>query len=1180
MPFPTVISAPNLNIIRNRQYSATPYVLLNPNDIVFAAQVNQVVFDSTFAEVEFNNVTDGVITDVLDGFTVYIWDTSATVPQFKREAIFIGRARGNQSAGTTLKINESSAALVDDLYITVVKDVAIREKLGNYINRIMKVDWNISYRELPVRITGLKSAYADVLFGGVADFTFPAVGSVTNVGQSVSSWLWNADGGSFINGTVATDAQPDIRYNAAGVYWPRVVVTDNWANEWWFTMPVFVISPDFSDSFVVTGIDQMVINADYKNGYDLRFSVFSDEMVNTPDGNFCAVLNIDDYAGVSTPILDDIAFVGRAFRDIPAHTVDPQNARLTQSPFTIHGILPQIGRLRSPDIALRWNDSPDEFGEIEDMTQWRAATFLLGEFSTVLNRCSLTFDVEDNTYQNKEDSTSKESLLDATNKLLAGRLAWLNQAAAGELHGARNANFLSIADRNALDVIAVLSDNDTFSANIEHEQQLAAGQITGFAGGYNTSDDTLRVLRATAPAVASLDAQNIAAPINNILLDSDKNLTQQKGEIEQITADALADKNLRDLPRLNILDGFWFLSPTNFQWYRYQPGSEDTNRGIDYTADRFLMMRKTMRFDNQLPTWLMSVNLAMETRGVSAKTISQVEPGAQTVAVPFVPGLSAYPSFPSLPSLWQVPGGTAEDELPIKPGDLDAVQTPIEPGLGTDKGGGNQTTQSLQGNDVAWWNASVVKRATNFCETSNPAWKEIFTATSGYSIKDFKFDPFSKRAYVLENDGAGNNNFWNTPDVTQSIVDWTTSATDLNDGVDYDVIRTTATKNRIMIFATSDLGIGGGANFSIDLLNGNGQGDLTGSERPATHASPVSNGVAVYDSGNDRFNSIFPGSGLGAAGNTEFLSPPGVTWTKIQCLYKSAKGLNPSGESVHQIRLDTTNLDTNNIPGGGGEKDVAMSSGIISQIGAVIVFHGSANGATAPYARLFSVHLEGDNNVNQTLFRRSTNAGASFSGGYVAGAEITAGAVPGYDTSAASNETYLPADDNIVEYAGTTKSGNKPGGDSAGTYAKAIWSYGTNAQQDTVFATNAAFGGDTLFKTVNDVQQAITPSFGGFDGIVLGRDSMCMSRVSDEHIWYLADHNGTPKLSYTDDGGSNWTQSAQAFTTDAIYMRVKDTGVKQVYIAQNATIFYSDDGGVTFVEKTPPATGGIGIEVR
>jgi hypothetical protein len=1153
-------------------------LLVNPNDVVFAAQVNQSTFGVKFASVTFDNITTGAITDVFDGFTVYVGDTTDI-----RKASFVGRARGDGSAGTTLNINETSAAFTDDQFITVVKDVAIREKLGRYVSKVMKVDWDITFRQLLPRVTGLKSAYVGILSGGQVDFTLPAVGKVTTAGASISSWSWDADGGSFVNGTVSTDAQPDIRYTTAGVYWPRVTVTDNGGRSNWFTMPVFVCSSDLSDSFIVDGLEGIAITANINNGYQMNLAYYSQEMESVADQTFVALWAVDDYNGSSTAILDEIAFIGRLRRATTGHSVDNQYGILPNTNFVCDGVLTQMGRLRSPQAAMIQDASPTEFGEIATMTQWRAASYILTEFSTVTNVSSVLFDVEDNTYRNRQDSTDDNSLLVSINNLLSGLNSRLNAAAQGELYAAHNANFQSDAARNALDTITTFTDNDTFSQRINREHVETTGRITAFAGGYNTTDGKLRVLRATAPAIASGEGQGTGT-LNGILLDDDQSLDDQKSEIEQIAADALADRNPKDSVTIDILDGYWFVTPANFQWYGYIGAITENNRDIVYNAsDRFLLTSFTLRFNNQLSSWDCQVALTHETQGTDAQVISQVAPGAIPTPLPAIPSLPAYPSFPALDSLYLPTGATEDDEPPVKQGDGEIIASPTDPFSSQNKGDGSETTETLTGNVGAIWNANNVWIADNLGQPGLPNWREVYN-NSGTNIKDFKFVPSLDKAYVLENSGADDSNVFKTDNVRESIITWTSQSTTLDD-LEATLLRPAGNTGVIMYGIAPQFS--GGPTFTIDLLNSNGQGDLVGSSLVPTHSGTVSNFVGVYNSGNDRFDGGV-GSNGGLACNIEWPIPPGVRITDVTFNVSWGNNwLGDTGERRCSIEIflngASNHRQDQDLPHGLAKPQAGSANveipGTISKSGDVLLLHAAVEDDITTYLRINSVQIKGTALADYSATRFSDDSGDTFDPLVAVG--LMSLGDGSFDTRnalrvLASREVSVRR----AATAGALYTTNADQGSTTPQWAKAIWLFGGGSDDNYLVALNSSVG---LYKIWNNVRTNITPNDGANDGFALGPNSICMSQSSDEHAWFIGDFGGTTKLAYTSnlqDVTPTWTFSAQAFTAAAIHIRVKSTRTDVVMVAQNDTFHVSIDGGVSFSQKTIPATGIIGVEIK
>jgi hypothetical protein len=1172
MPFPSVLTSGNKATIRAGQYSTTPLLLVNPNDIVFAAQVNQATFSSPFASVTFDNVNGayGAITDVLDGFTVYIGDTTDI-----RKATFAGRARGDQSAGTTLNINETDAALSDDQYITVVKDVAIREKLGRYVNNVMKVDWDITFRQLLPRVTGLKSAYVDVLASGQADFTFPAVGKATTSGATISSWLWNADGGTFVNGTSSTDAQPDIRYTTAGVYWPRVTVTDSGGRENWFTMPVFVASSDLSDSFIVSGIEQISITASIQNGYQMNFSYFSNEMETVAEQTLIALWARDDYNGDTDPILDNITFVGRLRRETTGHTVDNQYGRLPDTPFVCDGIIAQMGRLRGPQTAMVNDATPTEFGEIATMTQWRAASYILTEFSTITNVCSTLFDTEDNTYRNRQDSSDDNSILVSVRNLLKGINNRLNSAAQGELLAARDANFLSDTARNALDTITTFTENDTFNQRINREHVNTIGRVTTFAGGYNTTDDTLRVLRATAPAVASGEGQQTST-LNAILLDNDQTLTEQQAEIEQIAADALADKNPKDNVQLALLDGYYFLSPTNYQWYGYTGTVNDNNRQITYDSnDRFLLTSITIRFNNELGTWDYTGALTHETQGTDAQVVSQIAPGSTPTPLPAIPGLPAYPNFPALDSLYLPTGATEDDTPAVKQGDAEIIESPTDPYSAKNKGAEGQDTETLQGNVATIWSTDVAYEADNLGLPASPNWRTVWDKTSA-NIREFKYVGGTNKARILENDDTDFNSYvWNTENIRESNPLWSVSSSTIDSLEAYEM-RITGQAG-VIIYGISDEFLG--PSWTINQLSGNGTAYLSPSDLITPHGSSK-NKPAVYNSGTDKYDTVKVNADLeGRAGNVQMTIPPGTTLTEFSVQWEGQRVGGIGGERLCEISMDGVSIYTLGF-GGGGAVQLLTSGPQVPSVttGDTLLIHCSIDTALG-YARLNSFQLKGTSVADFAATRYSDDDGNTFANSVSVGLmDLGDGSMDvrsGSHVLAAKNEQVKESALPGLTYDDADQ-GNTPS-----QFAKALRLFGDGSDEDYLLAPDGGSVG--LYKIVNNVRTDITPNDGASDGVVVGPGGLDMSQVDNEHAWFLGNFGGTIKLAFTSnlqDVTPTWSFCSTTFSANAKYVRVKASRTDIVMVADNTTVYYSDDGGATVTAKGVPAAGIIGVEIK
>lgn len=1193
MPFCDVLTSQQKTNIRANNFYSSAYILINPINIVFAAQVNQTIFATTYAELSFNNVTTGAITNVKDGYTIYISNSSEDAIN----TVFELRARGNGAAGTVLKINETSFDIQNDQYIVVVKEVVGREKLGRYINKTAYADWDITFRQLLPLVTNLQSAYAGKLSGGSATFIFPAVGFATTKSATISSWLWDADGGSFVNGTVATDAQPDIRYTTAGVYWPRVTVTDNGGRSNWFTMPVWVLSEDMADDFIIKGVDALSITSRTDVGHELSFTGFSQEFAALPRRSVIAVYEEPSYNGTKAAIVDNILFIGRLRRATPKNSVQDTSGQSPDTDFICEGFLGQMNRIRCPSLALTFDTTPTQFGEISYMTQWRITVFILSEFSTFLNLCSLRFDDETEAYLNASDSTEDKSLLASVNSILSARKSALNNARTGEFYAAQSAVFLSASGRNGLDTIHQFTTNDLFQFSDQTDPVPQVGSVELFGGGYKSSNGELQIIRSVAPAVASLEAQGGVKPVNGILLASDASETARKAEMNQFAGNELADANPKDTPQLDILDGFYFICPTNFQWWGLILNANDNNYGITYTSnDRFLLESVTIRYLNDFNTWDVSIAQTKETQGVGAKTLSQVQPGVIDPGLPTIPSIPAYPGFPALDTIF-LPTGYNEFNIPsIGQGGGAIVISPLQPSIDND-------AATKKGSVVMIADIEELYLTRKFTESDDPPWgSAVFTAESGYEIRDAKFDPHSNGAYVLTTDGNSNTKFYRTDNIFESVPEW--DEVEFSD-IEYSTIRITAEPGELYIFGIDDRV----PPSSVTFLNTNtdvvGELELLPSSLNSPH-SGSSNAPGYYsDSGSYNLMEGSAGTNGGVACNVEMSVPARAIIKQIRYYAQSARpGAATNGERTCEVSLDGVNIGGTNAFGAGtwafptaplsgtGTLNIVKGSGLsLSLTGSTLLFHVSidkkqSDGARAAISQI-TVWME-DSGKDMPAFRRGTNYGRSkldWDGLKTCGTEITSPGQPGYDTGAIDTTVLLGADDVVrgTDNYGITF-GDKVGTDTTGTHAAAIRAYGKQSNVDTIIATAAIFDTD---KTVLSIENAspvdITPDDGVDKGIVVNRNCLDMSRVSDDDISMIADFGGTIKFCYTDDrGATSWIFPTTGISSGANYLRIKQDNTKQVYVADVAVARYSGGGGATgtWHIKTTPLTAMILIEVR
>src|SRR3990167_1790724 len=145
MPFNAALAAGQITQVRQTEQWFEHYLLVNPNDIVWQAQVNEVLSATNYAEFEWTNTLQGVRANVIVGQIILI-TTSTT--DFS-EPVIRGRVRAAPGA-TTVYINEVGADIDATMYITVIDDFDLVERVGRIsIDGTLYKDYDDTYTNLP-----------------------------------------------------------------------------------------------------------------------------------------------------------------------------------------------------------------------------------------------------------------------------------------------------------------------------------------------------------------------------------------------------------------------------------------------------------------------------------------------------------------------------------------------------------------------------------------------------------------------------------------------------------------------------------------------------------------------------------------------------------------------------------------------------------------------------------------------------------------------------------------------------------------------------------------------------------------------------------------------------------------------------------------------------------------------
>lgn len=1161
MPFPTILSAGDKTKIREGNYFADVYLLCNPNDEVFVAQINQTVFASAFAEITFDGVTVGAITDVLDGFSVYIGDT-----QDIRAASFIGRARGDQGAGTILKINETSSSLQNNQWITVIKDIGLNEKLGRFNEGVITVDWDQTFRLLRPYMTNAPSVQAIILSGGIADFTFPGTAVASNSGASISTHLWSPDGGSFTGGTNSASAQPQIEYNSPGVYWPRDDFTDNNGVSNFFTFPVFVLSATLDDAFIFTGVESVSITDELGSGYNATLNYFSDELEDLAPSTLAVILTLDHYGSDTSPIIDNIEFIGRFKFESPQAEVSEENSVILDTGFQLEGVLAQMGEINSPIVALTNVAAPSIFGEITALTPWRGLVYIASEYSTLSNIHSLLFGDVSDTFENWEEGTEERSLLDSLNNMMRAINGTITQAAQGELQIERDARFLPSSDRSSLPTITTFTVEDLLSFSLTLAHKKGVGKAEGFGGFYNTTSGELQVLKAEAPAIASGRGQR-TTELRKQLLTADSTLASAKTELEQRTANQLAFKNPFYKGVFGILDGYHFLSASNAAWYLFVISTEFNNRDISFDATtRWLLVSVTKIYDNELGSWTTQGRIEEETEDLDAQTVSQIPPGDLGYPLSITPPINAYPGFPTTPGLFLPNEGNEdpEDSPPIEEGEAEEV---LEPEVS----GEVPSSQEIAGNVVAAWNATQLHLCTNFGVVAFPNWRNKTPPIPGdHFLTDFKFDPNNNSGYALSNNGSVST-FWKTGNILSDIPSW--ESVELGSHI-FQSVAPTGELNKLYAYGAGSGAAGTVYDFAID--NGGWIAGIINTPAGGIYIAGTFWSFTNVLQGFSKKRTIDIRKLIGA-----------TTITSIEMVYNLTKGTIEAPDFSFGIVFYL------NAGAGPNAVETVIFDDLVDGTDLIHRWDGSFSNATQVEVKLTSDDFSGaGGRIGVCRIKKITLNGSaamtvySDDGGDSFEDAVRVGISPGTEAGAsalitASIDKVLAASENFInEATGGGEYSEEADGDVTGTYALAIFIRIDEADLSYVFGTAAFLGGESLFSVEGGARIAISPEVAAVKGTLVSPNSVHLPRIDETFIAVLALFSGVLKLAMSSDGGIFWTASGSGVSGSANYIRVKNTKANQIYIADGNTIKYSSDGGVSLVSKAAPSASLLGVEVK
>jgi hypothetical protein len=1176
MPFPTAaISAGNLNLLRNTAnavpaYRGAQYVSVDANTVVLACQIAAVSNFDGIGEFGYYNITAGAVADVMPGMTIWFSRTNDI-----RAAYRAGRIRDIVNIGSGIHMNETSAPLAVDDYVFIVDDHQIWPKLGREIAQVFYVDYDITFRQLLPRITGLQRAYANWVTSGFYEIAFSSVqGYAMTSGATISSYLWDAADGTFVVGNSASQ-NPTIKF-PPGERYIYLTVTDSGGRT--LTRAVKIFAHDPSTYPPALGFSGATWGcSDPKAGWEASCEAF-DGVEDLLDRTLVVFWSDETIGGTDGSIGNNVNWVGNIRQEANRGRTDEQSSYVADVAFSLEGTAQQLARLHKMLVPMTNVAAPTVWGEITNLTPWRAFWYAASEYSTLPNVCDVAIDDVTNTYLAQGMTTQGNSLIDVFNDIGVSINSHIEFAPTGEVQFVRDLRFRSTAARSAATVIASWTTTDfTNELSIEVEHVETTGRVDASGGTYNSTAAQVTASLALWPGVAQNYPDGQSSLTRQILT---ANLTMAAAETELNARAGRAGGIANPTDRIGTQhpDGYGqaFLVPSFGYYWKWILAAATNIRNRAYTtSNRFFLVSASMSHDNTAgtrevrATYIEDIDeTTLAAPGVSVHYPPQ---GEIDLSIPDIPPFDAFPNIPEEPLWFDETTATVGDEIP----DPNTIGGPV----------------LRDGNTVFYGNATEVWLTQNFIKAAKP--KSIDVTPIGITaIQMGLLDqrPGERGAWLLDYDsGADVSSVWYTEDVYNAAPDWFQGA-ELEG--QYKLIRQTS--GGIALYGPN-----------ITAASSTITDDLTTALGPQTGTVSASNpfsmwAVTVTNAGEYSATGGRTGGGSILGENTGYIDSGAAkaeacafidlgaeyTVTDASFWYKNALDNQPFAV-VFDFFDDTKTFISATTFDSGSDSSTAYQQATFSGSVAGVRYIGfSCTNNTAdgnPSIDDLSVtYTIGAGSGAKVAF--SSNNGDSYSG--IISVGTSPGATGGFDAARSGGVTIAAADEQA--YKATTLGGaySTLGAGGATTGSDPIllilpyYAWGSTTTKnypdstpDYLLGSAALVSSEALWKVTGaGSSTAITDSTGGNKVIPVGPNSA--TTVYGTKIAYIGTAGGTRYLSISTNTGTSW--SRVAIGANAVFVRVRrGTTTGQLYLADGTVIKFSRNFTTTLTSKTTPAAANL-----
>lgn len=740
MSFNAALSSGNYDSLRGTStvrpsFAGSVNLSLCPNTTVYSARVNQASFAASFAQVTYDGGS-GTLANVRTDMTILFSRTNSAAA-----AYHVGRIRKTPGAAT-FYINETSADIQDNDYIFVLDDFRIWDKLHRVSGGAILLDYELTFRQLLPIIYNLKSAYAgEIATGGSSvAFSFAPLAVAATSGATISAWAWSVGDGTITVGSSST--QNITATFPAGFRWIHLTVTDSGGRATTRHIPVWVHDDTYPVQLLAH--DDLEVTADIEGGFNGSVTAF-DSISAVLDNTLVCAWGADTYNGTVTSITgDNIILLGRLRQSSDQEAADETYTLLNETRLTIEGPMAQLARLQQLTFEVRFDATPTIWGDIKDLTIWRAIHFLLSEFSTFETLHSVSFSNSGTTYRFFGSKTQGGNIIAAVNDLAESINAAIQMNSSGQAEVNREGIMVDASDRELMPVVANWTIEDVLDVKYEHDHVLTVGRVQASGGTYSTSANKITELLSLAPGVAQ-DYPDGQSNLTRQIVAANASKAVAQAELNRRAGFALAKAQNVDRLVVTHPDGYYWLTPSNSQWYTFTLDAVGKRPALD-TSTRWILTEIAVTHNGATGTKEVQATYVRESSGPQGQTINPPPVSQTPLNIPLLPA-PALPAFGISP-IWlpELPIGNEQQLYDDPPG--------IVP---------------KDGNALVYCTSSHVARTTNFIKAQNPNLEDITPDGLTDPIIQFAFDPFGRGGYLL----TGGTEWCYEFDFTASNGSWT-----------------------------------------------------------------------------------------------------------------------------------------------------------------------------------------------------------------------------------------------------------------------------------------------------------------------------------------------------------------------------------------------------------------------